>query len=109
MRTIFTRNQNAVLKRAVKASLVLLVLVGGGYAWQKTASERIAERAEQARVAALQMTPRKLDALKREAAIEAAAQAYAEKYQAAKQLRARRSAEENAPAQAQRRTVQHKG
>jgi altronate dehydratase len=94
MRTLFTRNRNAMLKRAVRASLVAAVLIGGGCTWQQVVSERIAERAEQARLASLQLTPRKLQALEREAAIAAAAKAYAEKYAADRQAEARRATDD---------------
>jgi hypothetical protein len=84
MRTNFTRDPNPMFKRALKASLVALVIVGGGCTWQKLASEHIADRAEQARLAQLRMTPRKWEALKREAKIAAAAKAYAETLKAEK-------------------------
>jgi hypothetical protein len=100
MRTNFGRDQNAMRKRAMKASLVALVIFGGGFAWHNVSSERIALRAEQARVAALRMTPKKLAALEREAALDAAAKAFAEKQQA--ELQARLTAEDPARAQAQR-------
>jgi hypothetical protein len=64
-------------KRALKASLLALVIFGGGYVWHNVSSERTALRAEQARLTALHMTPKKLAALEREAARDAAANAYA--------------------------------
>jgi hypothetical protein len=94
--TLFTRISNPRLKRAIKATLVALVLVGGGCTWQHIASERIAERAEQARLEKLKMTPRKLEALRREGEIAAEAQAYAQRYEAERQARARRAAEDTA-------------
>jgi hypothetical protein len=82
MRTNRDREKNAMRKRALKASLVALVIFGGGFAWQNVSSERTSLRAEQARLAALRMTPKKLAALEREAARDAAANAYAAKQQA---------------------------
>jgi len=76
--------RNALFKRALKATLVAALLVGGGYLWHKVSSERTALRAEQARQESLRMTPRKLEALAREAEIATAAKAYAEKLQAEK-------------------------
>jgi hypothetical protein len=69
-------------KRALKASLVALIIFGGGYAWHNVSSERVEARAEQARLTALRMTPKKLAALEREAARDAAANAYAARQQA---------------------------
>jgi hypothetical protein len=87
MNTNFTRHQRAMATRALKATLVATVLFGGGYLWQQAATERILERAEQARVEQLRMTPRKLEALAREADIAAAAKAYAEQYEAERRAR----------------------
>ena len=109
MRTNFTRNPNPMFKRALKASLVALVIVGGGCTWQKLASEHIAERAEQARLAQLRMTPRKLEALKREAEIAAAAKAYAEEYEAGRQAQERRALGDEARRAALRLMPQRKG
>lgn len=100
---------DAMRKRALKASLVALVVVGGGYLWQQEASERIAQRAEQARLAKMQMTPRKLEALEREAQIAAKAKAFAEHYEAEQQAQARRNAEEKARLEVQRHIPQSKG
>lgn len=99
----------AMRTRALKASLVALVVVGGGCLWQQEASERIAQRAEEARLAKMQMTPRKLEALEREAQIAAKAKAFAEHYEAEQQARARRNAEDKARLGAQRHTPQDKG
>ena len=79
--------QGAILKRAVIASLTMLALIGGGYAWQHASSARTAQRAEQARINALQMTKQKAQALEREAMIAAAAKAYAERPAAEKAWR----------------------
>lgn len=98
MRAICVPNASPRMQRAVKASLLALALAGGGGAWQHIASERIAARAEQARLASLQMTPRKLQALAREAEIAAAAQAYAARHEAEQQMRTRRATEEAARA-----------
>lgn len=106
---LHTRNRPPMLRRALKASLVALVLGGGGYLWQQAASARIAERAEQARVNALKMTPAKLQALEREAAIAAAAKAYAEKHEAEKQMEAHRIADERASIEAKRSFPDDKG
>jgi hypothetical protein len=99
MHSIFTRNQRARTTRALKATVVATVLFGGGYWWQQAATERIVERAEQARVEQLRMTPRKLEALAREADIAAAAQAYAEQYEAERRARTlvRDAQTQNAP------------
>jgi hypothetical protein len=99
MHTNFTRQQRAMAKRALKATLVATVLFGGGYLWQHAATERIVERAEQARVEQLRMTPRKLEALAREEDIAAAAKAYAERYEA--ERRARTLARDSRPQRAQ--------
>lgn len=99
MRTNLGRDKEAMRKRAIKASLLALVIFGGGYAWQDVASERIALRADQAHQAKRQMTPRKWEALEREAALDAAAKAFAEKQQA--ELQARLTAEEAAHAEPQ--------
>lgn len=98
MHTNSGRDQAAKRKRAIKASLLALVIFGGGYAWQHVASERIAQRADQAQQATLRMTPKKMAALEREAALDAAAKAFAEKQQA--ELQARLVAEETAHAEA---------
>jgi hypothetical protein len=82
METNFDRHRHAMARRAVKALLIMLVVFGGGYLWHSVTSERIAARAEQARLTALQMTPRKWAALEREAARDAAAKAFAERLQA---------------------------
>jgi uncharacterized SAM-binding protein YcdF (DUF218 family) len=84
MFAVFNRKPAPLLERAAKAALVLTVLIGGGGAWQHLATERIAARAEQARLAQIQMTTKKWQALQREAGIQAAAQAYAEKWHAEK-------------------------
>ena len=69
------KNTKPLVKRAVSASLVAMVLIGGGYTWQQTSSARTAQRAELTRVNALQMTERKMQALEREADIAVAAKA----------------------------------
>jgi hypothetical protein len=74
----------ARVRRAITASLITLLLFGSLYGWQHVATERIQERAEQARLAALRMTPAKLEKLEREAQIAAAAKAFAEKVEAEK-------------------------
>lgn len=102
-------SRHAMLGRALKASLVALVLGGGGHLWQQAASARIAERAEQARVDALKMTPAKLQALEREAAIAAAAKAYAQQHEADKQMEAHRIADERARIEAKRSFPNDKG
>lgn len=98
MNTNSGRDPAAMRKRALKASLLALVICGGGYAWQDVASERIAQRADQAHLAKLSMTPRKWAALEREAALDAAAKAFTEKQQA--ELQARLAAEDPAHAEA---------
>jgi hypothetical protein len=77
----------ARVKRAITASLVALVVCGSLSVWQHAATARIHARAEQARLAALRMTPAKLQALEREAQIAAAAKAFAEQVEAARQTR----------------------
>lgn len=79
--------RSARLKRACCASLVASLLIGCGYAWQQASSARTAQRAEQARLAALQMTERKWHALEREAEIAMAAHAFAARLAAEKAMR----------------------
>lgn len=88
MRANFSHYQDAILKRAAKASLVVLVICGGFYTWHAVSAERTAVRAEQARQAALRMTPKKLAALERETSLDAAATAFAEKQRDEQQARA---------------------
>lgn len=96
MATVLTRHsqlaarrvkRHALAKRALKATSLALALITVGYAWQTVSSERIALRAEQARIARLQLTPQKLQALAREAQIAAAAHAFADKVAAEKAWR----------------------
>lgn len=84
---------NPRIKRAIKASLLVLAIVGFGTVWQSVSSERVARRAEAARAASLQMTPQKWEALAREARIEATAKAYAAKVMAEREAAARRAGE----------------
>lgn len=101
--------RNAMRKRAAKAVLAAIVFVGGGLVWQHVSSERTAARAEQARTAALQMTDKKWQALAREEAIAAAAQAFAERHAAQQAAEAQRRAGEQARLQAQKSVPQKKG
>jgi hypothetical protein len=107
MDTTMRGQPNAMLKRAVKAALVLLVISSGSYLWHKVSSDNIALRAEQARQTALRMTPRKLAVLEREAARDAAAQAFAEQQAAERQARA--EVEQQTPMDMQRATSPTKG
>jgi hypothetical protein len=76
-----------MVKRAVWASLIAITVTGCGYLWQQASSARTTHRAEQARVEALQLTLRKMQALEREANLDAAARAYAERAAAERALR----------------------
>lgn len=100
--------RHAMRKRALRATLIALLLVGGGYAWQKNSSEHTAAHAEQARQNALKMTAKKWEALEREAVIEAAAKAFAAKHAAEKQAEAQRRAAEQARLQATQAAPQKK-
>lgn len=88
MRPEPSRPRRAVLRRAIKASLVALIVFGGGYLWHSASSTRITVRAEQARLAKLRMSPEKWAALEREAERDAVAAAFAAKQQAEAQARA---------------------
>lgn len=92
METKFNRQHDAMARRAIKALLIMLVVFGGAYVWHSVSSERIAARAEEARLAALRLTPRKQAALEREAARDAAAAAFAERLRAEQALAAAQDA-----------------
>lgn len=95
--------RHALGKRALKATLLALALITAGYTWHTVSSERTALRAEQARVARLQLTPHKLQALAREAHIAAAAQIYADNIAAEKAWRDAVHAAQDAAAKANAR------
>lgn len=95
------RDVDALLKRAITASLVAFVVFGGVAAWHYVSSERTAARVEQAQQGALRLSDRKLAALEREADRDAAARAFAEKQAAEQQARAADEEQRSAQAQAQ--------
>lgn len=95
--------RHALATRALKAMSLALALISVGYAWQTVSSERTALRAEQARIARLQLTPQKLQALAREAHIAAAAHAYADTVAAEKAWRDAVHAAQDAAAKAHAR------
>lgn len=99
MDTKVDREVDALLKRAIIASLVAFVVFGGLAAWYNVSSERTAARVEQAQQRALRLNDRKLAALEREAERDAAAKAFAEKQAAEQQARAADEEERNAQAQ----------
>lgn len=98
MQNKFDREKQALIKRAINASLVATVVYCGVFVWSSVSSQRTAARVEQAQQSALQLSERKLDALEREAARDAAARAFAQKQAAEREARTRA---DSAQAQAQ--------
>lgn len=97
MRKNDTHEQEALMKRAIRAAIVAGVVFGGVFVWHNLSAERTELRVEQAQQNALRLSEKKIDALAREAARDAAAQAFAEKQAAEREAPASMEAAEQTP------------
>lgn len=89
MRTNARRRQDGMMMRAIRASIVAVIVFGGVFAWHAISAGRTEQRVEQAQRTALTLSAKKQAALEREAALDAAAKAFPEKQAAERELRAR--------------------
>lgn len=96
MRTNDPRDRDDLMKRAIRASIVTAIVFSSVFTWQGISSKRNEQRVEQAQRAALTLSAKKQAALEREAALDAAARAFAEKQAAEREARARAEAAEPA-------------
>lgn len=90
------RKDAEMMMRAIRASVVATIVFGSVFVWQVISSERTEQRVEQAQRTALTMSAKKQVALEREAALDAAAKAFAEKQAAEREARAHADAAEPA-------------
>lgn len=89
MRRNDRREEDEMMRRAIRASIIAVIVFGGVFAWHAISSGRTEQRVEQAQRTALTLSAKKQAALEREAALDAAAKAFAEKQAAERELRAR--------------------